>query len=198
MADVSITLVKQLREKTQAGMMDCKAALEEAGGEIEKAEEILRIKRKTIAEKKGETRQAGHGVVGTYTHGGGRIGVMVELRCETDFVAMNDSFQELLKDLCLQVAASNPSVVERSEVDQAAVEKEREILTTQLHEEGKPEERIPQILEGMMEKKFYKENVLLEQPFIKEPKMSVGELVADVSGKTGEKIVVRRIARFEA
>ena len=197
MAGVTIDMVKALREKTQAGMMDCKNALEEAGADMTRAEEILRVKRKTIADKKGATREAGVGVIATYTHGEGRIGSMVELRCETDFVARGEDFQRMLKDLCLQIAASSPLVVERSQMDQDVLDKEREIYAEQMREQGKDEQRIPQIIEGMLEKNFFKNSVLLEQAFVKDPSTSIGDMISDLSGRTGEKVVIRRFARFE-
>lgn len=198
MSNITAADVKKLRDLTQAGMMDCKEALAEAGGDIEKAQDLLRARRKTIADKKGATRETGHGVVGTYTHMGGRIGTMVELRCETDFVARNDEFAGLLKDLCLHVAAASPLVVRREDLDPAVIEKEREVFTMQAREQGLPEDKISHIVEGMMEKNFFKQQVLLEQAFVKDTDTTVGDLVKDVSGKTGEKIEVKRIARFEA
>jgi elongation factor Ts len=198
MAEVTLEQVKELRHRTKAGMMDCKKALAEAEGDLTKAEELLRARRKVIADKATATREAGVGVIGTYTHHGSRIGAMVEVRCETDFVAQNEAFQALVKDLCLQIAASAPQVVERAELDQQVIDREREVLIETLKEEGKPENMLARIAEGMLEKAFYKTAVLLEQDYVKDPKRTVGDLVSEVSGTTGEKVVVRRFARFEA
>ena len=197
MGEVTLDRIKELRERTMAGMMDCKKALAEAEGDLERAEELLRVRKKSIAARASATREAGVGCISTYTHLGGRIGSMVELRCESDFVSQNEVFQALLKDLCLQVAASAPEVVERSQLDQSTIERERDLIMANLKDEGKPENMIPRIAEGMLEKNFYQSSVLMEQPYVKDPARTVGELVEETSGTTGEKIVVRRFARFE-
>jgi len=187
--------VKQLRDKTGAGMMDCKKALQEADGDMEKAIDILRTSGAAKAAKRAE-RATNHGTLGSYLHFGGRIGVLVELNCETDFVASTDDFQQLAKDLAMHVAAANPMAVRSEDIPEAVVAKEREIYLEQVKAEGKPENIQEKIVEGKL-KKFFKENVLLEQPFVKDPDKSVEALVTEVSAKTGENIDVARFARME-
>ena len=187
--------VKQLRDKTGAGMMDCKKALQEADGDMEKAIDILRTSGAAKAAKRAE-RATNHGTLGSYLHFGGRIGVLVELNCETDFVASTDDFQQLAKDLAMHVAAANPMAVRPEDIPEAVVAKEREIYLEQVKAEGKPENIQEKIVEGKL-KKFFKENVLLEQPFVKDPDKSVEALVTEISAKTGEKIGVARFARME-
>ena len=188
-------LVMELRAKTGAGMMDCKKALEEAGGDIAKAEELLRVKYASRAEKRAE-RAAGQGVIETYVHFNGRVATMVELNSETDFVANTAEFRQLAKDLALHVASAKPIAVRIEDVPADIVERERRVYRAQVAEEKKPEAVREKIVEGKL-KKFYQENVLLEQPFVKDDKVTVGELVKALSGKTGEKVEVRRFARFE-
>ena len=191
---ISAQMVKELRERTGAPMMDCKAALSEAGGDADKAVELLRKKGLAKAAKKAG-RKAGDGVVASYIHAGGKIGVLVEVNCETDFVARTDDYQQLVKDVAMHIAAADPSFVRREEVTDEVLEKERRLYREQALEEGKPEAVVDRIVEGKM-KKFYGEAVLLEQPFVKNPDVTVEQLVAEKVGKLGENIQVRRFARF--
>jgi len=192
---VTAEMVKELRERTGAGMMDCKRALVACEGDIEKAIDELRAKGLAKAAKKAG-RVASEGVVTSYIHGGGRIGVLLELNCETDFVAKNDAFKQLAHDLAMQVAAANPEFVRREEVSTDDLDREREVLRAQALEEGKPEKVIEKMVEGRIEK-YYKERCLLEQPFIKDPDKTVQELVHELVAKIGENISVRRFARYE-
>ena len=187
--------VADLRAKTGAGMMDCKKALEESGGDAAKAEELLRVKYAARAEKRSD-RAAGQGVIEIYLHFNGRVGTMVELNSETDFVANTAEFRQLAKDLALHVASAKPIAVRIEDVPADLIERERRVYRAQVAEEKKPEAVREKIIEGKL-KKFYQENVLLEQPFVKDDKVTVGELVKALSGKTGEKVEVRRFARFE-
>lgn len=192
MSDVSPTLVKQLREKTNAGMMDCKKALVEAGGDLEKAEDILRKKGIASASKKA-SRSVKEGVVASYIHLHGKVGVLVEVNCETDFVAKNDIFRELVKDLTLHIAAAHPIYVVRNEVPEAVVEREREIYREQV--KGKPANVVEKIVDGKLDK-FYGSVCLLDQAFIKDPDKTIKDLVASKIAELGENIVIRRFARF--
>jgi elongation factor Ts len=192
MSDVSPTLVKQLREKTNAGMMDCKKALVEAGGDLEKAEDILRKKGIASASKKA-SRSVKEGVVASYIHLHGKVGVLVEVNCETDFVAKNDIFRELVKDLTLHIAAAHPIYVVRDEVPEAVVEREREIYREQV--KGKPANVVEKIVDGKLDK-FYGSVCLLDQAFIKDPDKTIKDLVASKIAELGENIVIRRFARF--
>ena len=193
-ADAS--LVKQLRDRTGAGVMDCKVALQATNGELEGAVEYLRKKGLSDAAKK-QHREARDGVVAAYIHPGAKLGVLIEVGCETDFVAKTESFQELVKDLSMQVAASNPTYVAREDVPAAVLEKERQIYRDQMADQKKPPHIVDKIVEGKLEK-FFSEQCLLEQPFVKDPsgKTKVGDLVASTTAKTGERVVVRRFARF--
>uniref|UniRef100_A0A7V5XHX7 Elongation factor Ts n=1 Tax=Thermodesulfobacterium geofontis TaxID=1295609 RepID=A0A7V5XHX7_9BACT len=195
MAEVSLELVKQLRERTAAGFMDCKKALEEAQGDIEKAIDILRKKGLAIATKRA-AKETLEGVVAAYIHSNKKIGVLVEVNCETDFVARTSEFQEFAHNLAMQIAATNPIAVSREQVPLEILEREKNIYTEQLKEAGKPENIIPKIVEGKLEK-FYKENVLLEQPFIKNPDLTIQDLLNELMAKTGEKIVIKRFCRFQ-
>lgn len=195
MAEVTAAMVKELRERTGAGMMDCKRALAETGGNLDKAADYLREKGLAAAAKKAG-RVAAEGIVEAYIHGGGRIGVLIEVNCETDFVAKTGEFRSFVRDLAMQVAASRPEYVRREEVPPAVVTKEREILAAQAANEGKPEKIIQRMVDGRLEK-FYKENCLLEQPFIKNPDITVQQLVTEMIAKIGENISVRRFARYE-
>jgi elongation factor Ts len=199
MADITAAAVKQLREKTGAGMMECKNALVEAEGNEEKAIEILR-KRGLASAKKREGRIAAEGIVGQYIHMGGKVGVLVEVNCETDFVARGDEFQQLVKDIAMHIAAAEPRYVTREEIPAEALDKEREIARAQAKNDpknaSKPDQVIDKIVEGRLNK-FYEEAVLLDQPFVKEPAKTVGELVTEKVAKTGEKITVRRFARYK-
>jgi len=194
MAEITAAAVKELREKTGAGMMDCKKALGEAGGDMEKAVDWLRQKGLSAAAKKAG-RAATEGAVSSYIHGNGRIGVLVEVNCETDFVARNEGFQELVKDIAMHIAAAAPMYVRREEVDPSVLERELDVYRGQLREQGKPEKIWDKILEGKKEK-FYQDICLLEQPFVKDPDMKVQDLVNAAVAKIGENITVRRFARF--
>ncbi len=192
---ISAKDVAELRQKTGAGMMDCKKALEENSGDMAKAGEWLRAKGILKAEKR-EGREVKEGQIAVYHHHNGRIAVLVEVNCETDFVARTDEFQHLCKDIAMHVASSAPLAVRIEDIPADLVERERRIYTEQVAAEGKPEAVRAKIVEGKL-KKFYSENALLEQPFVKDPDKSVGELVKTASGKTGENIVVRRFVRFQ-
>jgi elongation factor Ts len=189
--------VKDLRERTGAGVMDCKAALEAAQGDLQGAVEYLRKKGLADAAKKSH-RDARDGVVVSYIHPGAKIGVLVEVNCETDFVARTEDFQQLVKDIAMQVAAANPSYVAREEVPGAVVEKEREIYRQQMADQKKPPQVIDKIIEGKLEK-FYAESCLLEQPFIRDAtgKTRLKDMVDQATAKMGERIVVKRFARFQ-
>ena len=187
--------VADLRAKTGAGMMDCKKALEESGGDAAKAEELLRVKYAARADKRAD-RAAGQGVIEIYLHFNGRVGTMIELNSETDFVANTAEFRQLAKDLALHVASARPIAVRIEDVPADIIERERRVYAAQVAEEKKPEAVRQKIVDGKL-KKFYQENVLLEQPFVKDDKMTVGDLVKALSGKTGEKVEIRRFARFE-
>jgi elongation factor Ts len=191
---ITASMVKELRERTGAGMMDCKKALQEANGDIEKAIEILRKKGLSKAAKKAG-RVAAEGVVEAYIHGG-RIGVLVEVNTETDFVAKNEEFRDFVKDVAMQIAAQNPKYVSREEVPADVIEKEKEILKEQALNEGKPEHIVEKMIEGRIEK-FYKEVCLLEQPFIKDPDKTINELLTEKIARIGENIVIRRFVRYE-
>ena len=195
MTDVSTALVKELRERTGAGIVNCKKALAEHGGDIEKAIDFLREKGLAAAAKKAG-RAAQQGVVGSYIHGGGKIGVLVEVNCETDFVARTEEFQRLVKDVAMQVAAANPRCVRRKEISDAELERERTVYRVQAEESGKPAKVIEKIVAGKVEK-FYGENCLLEQAFIRDPGKTVQDVVNEAVGRTGENIVVNRFSRFQ-
>ena len=192
--DVSANAVKELREKTGAGFMDCKKALAETGGDLEKAVDYLRQKGVAAAAKKAD-RIATDGAVGAYVHPGGKIGVLLEINCETDFVARNAEFQALLKDVAMQIAAANPRYVRREEVPTEEYEKEIAIYRQQALDSGKPEKVVEKIVDGKMER-FYSEVCLLEQAFIKDPDRKVMDIVNDAIARLGENIRVRRFARY--
>jgi elongation factor Ts len=197
MANISAQLVKELREKTGAGMMECKKALEDAGGNIEEAVTLLRKRGVAAAESK-VGRATSEGLVGSYIHPGGRVGVLIEVNCETDFVAATEEFKELVKDLAMQIAGS-PTLarwVRREEVPANALDKERDILRSQAEATGKPANVIEKIVEGKLSK-FYSENVLLEQPYIKNPDQTVEEYLKSKIAVLKENIQVRRFVRFE-
>ncbi|HEX5757893.1 MAG TPA: translation elongation factor Ts [Thermoanaerobaculia bacterium] len=191
---ITAQMVKELRERTGAGMMDCKAALGEAGADMEKAIDLLRTRGLAAAAKKAG-RVAAEGAVGSYIHAGGKIGVLVEVNCETDFVARTDQFQELVRDIALHIAAAEPRFIVRDEVTPEVLERERAIFREQALASGKPAPVVDRIVEGKLEK-YYTEQVLLEQPFVKDPDKTVGQLVQERIAKIGENIVVRRFARF--
>lgn len=194
MAEISAKDVKELRDRTGAGMMECKGALTEAGGDMERAIDILRAKGAAKAAKRAE-RETKEGSVGSYIHMGGRIGVLVEVGCETDFVARNDEFQKLVRDIAMHIAAASPVAVRREDFPAELVDRERAVYLEQTKESGKPEQIWNKIVDGKLEK-FYAEQALLEQPFVKNPDITVGQLVTDAAARTGEKIEVRRFARF--
>ena len=191
---IDASVVKELREKTGAGMMDCKKALVETSGNIDKAVDYLRKSGIAKAEKKGD-RTAKEGLVFSYIHHGGRLGVLVELNCETDFVAKTDGFSDLAHNIAMQIAATSPLSVSREDIDQKLLDKEKEIFTDQAKESGKPKEIIGKIVEGRVEK-FYAESCLIEQQFIKDPDRKIGDLITDAVSTLGENIVINRFARF--
>ncbi len=193
--EITSAMVKELRERTQAGMMDCKKALMETQGNMEKAIEYLREKGLAANAKKAG-RIAAEGLVDSYIHMGGKIGVLLEVNCETDFVAKTDAFKNLCHDLALQIAASNPLFVSKEDVPHENLDKEKEILRAQALNEGKPEKIVERMVEGRIEK-YYKEVCLLEQPFVKNPDITVQALVNEVALASGEKISVRRFTRYE-
>lgn len=192
---VTMEMVKELRERTGAGVMDCKKALAETNGDVEKAAEYLREKGIAAAAKKA-SRIAAEGLVHSYIHMGGRIGVLVEVNCETDFVAKTDDFKDLVNDIALHIAAMKPEYLDRTEVSGDAIEKEREILTAQALNEGKPANIVEKMVTGRLEK-FYAEKVLMEQPFVKDDSKTISELVTEKVAKIGENIKIRRFVRFE-
>jgi elongation factor Ts len=193
--EVSAAAVKELREKTGAGMMDCKKALAECGGELDKAVDYLRQKGLAAAAKKA-SRSATDGAVGAYVHPGGKIGVLVELNCETDFVARTVEFQNLLKDIAMQIAAANPRYLRAEEVPSERLTKEREIYRQQALESGKPEQVIEKIVDGKMHR-FYSEVCLLEQAFIKDPERKVADILTEAVARLGENIQVKRFSRYQ-
>ncbi len=195
MANISAAQVKELREKTGAPMMDCKQALTEAKGDLEQAIVLLRKKGVSVAAKKA-TRVTSEGSVGYYIHAGGKIGVLVEVNCESDFVARTDDFKGLVHDIAMHIAATDPRFIRKDDVTPEAFEKEKDIYRAQAATTGKPAPVIEKIVEGKMAK-FYEEVCLYEQPFIKEQTITVGQLIATVIGKLGENISVRRFARFK-
>jgi elongation factor Ts len=193
--EITAQMVKQLRERTGAGMMDCKQALNETKGDMENAVDFLRKKGLAAAAKKAG-RITAEGAVGSYIHGGGKIGVLVEVNCETDFVARTEPFQELVRDIAMHIAASDPRAVRREEVTQDLLDREKAIFTEQALASGKPANVVEKIVAGKMEK-YFSEFVLLEQPFVKNPDQTVGQLIAERVGKIGENIQVRRFVRFK-
>ena len=199
MAEITGAAVKALREKTGAGMMECKKALTEANGNEEQAVEILRKRGMATAGKKAG-RVAAEGAVGSYIHMGGKVGVLVEVNCETDFVARTEEFQALVKDIAMHIAAAEPRYVSRDEVESGVLDKEREITRAQIANDpknaNKPEQVVEKIVEGRLNK-FYEEAVLLDQPFVKDPAKTINELLTEKIAKTGERITVRRFTRYK-
>lgn len=193
--EVNARQVQELRAKTGAGIMDCKKALAEEQGDFEKAMEYLRKKGLAASAKKAG-RVASEGLVGSYIHAGGKIGVMVEVNCETDFVGRNEDFQRFVKDVSMHIAAANPQYVQRADVPQELIDKEKEILAAQVAEEGKPANVVEKIVEGRLSK-YFKDICLLEQPFVRETDKSVEQILSELVAKIGEKIVVRRFVRFQ-
>ena len=195
MAEITAALVKELRERTGAGMMDCKKALSATDGDLEKAIDFLREKGLAAAAKKAG-RVAAEGLVEAYIHGGGRIGVLVEVNCETDFVAKTDAFKELVKDIAMHIAATNPSYLKREEVPTAELEHAQAVLAEQARNEGKPEKIIEKMVAGRIEK-YYKEVCLMEQPFVKDPDKTISDLITESIAKIGENISIRRFTRYQ-
>ena len=193
--EISASQVKELREKTGVGIMDCKQALKESKGNIEQAIEFLRKKGIATAKKRGG-RQTSEGLVQSYIHAGGKIGVLVEVNCETDFSAKTDDFTTFAKDVAMQIAATNPISLDRDGIPPETLKKEMDIYATQAKESGKPEKVVEKIVEGKM-KKFYSEVCLLEQAYVKNPDITIQDLVNDLMAKTGENIVINRFARFQ-
>lgn len=192
---ISAQMVKELRERTGAGMMDCKKALTATQGDMDKAVDYLREKGLSVAAKKAD-RLAAEGLVEAYIHGGGRIGVLVEVNCETDFAAKSEDFRSFVKDIAMQIAAANPAYVSREEVPAAVLEHEKEVLRVQALNEGKPAHIVEKMIVGRLEK-YYQEVCLLDQPFIKDPDKSVKDVLTECIAKIGENIVIRRFARFQ-
>ncbi len=193
--EIPAKLVAELRARTGAGMMDCKKALEETDGDLEKAVDVLRTKGAAKADKRAG-REASEGVIGSYVHFDGSVGVLVELNSETDFVARTEDFKALAKDIAVHIAATSPLAVRIEDLPAELVARERRVYESQVAEQKKPENIRAKIVDGMM-RKFYEERVLLEQKFVKDDKRTVGELVKELSGKTGEKVGIRRFARLE-
>jgi elongation factor Ts len=193
--EIPAKLVKELRERTNAGFSDCRAALVEANADIEKAIDVLRKKGQAAAAKKA-TREASEGLIGHYIHAGGKIGVIVEVNCESDFVARTEAFQQLCHDLAMHIAAVDPRYVRREEVTPEILEKEREIYNAQARAAGKPDQIIPKIVQGKMEK-FYEDTCLYEQHYIKDETQTIGEMIGAAVAKLGENIAIRRFARFK-
>lgn len=195
MTTISAAKVKELRNATGAGMMDCKQALIEAKGDFDKAIEVLR-KKGLAALKKRAGRTAREGLIEAYVHAGGRLGVLIEINCETDFVARSQDFKEFAHDIAMQVAASNPLYISREEISPEVIEKEREIVRLQTLNEGKPEAVVEKIVEGRLEK-FFEEVCLLEQPFVKDLNLKVQDVLSSLAGKIGENIIIRRFSRYQ-
>ena len=193
--EVTAAMVKELRERTGAGMLDCKKMLVEANGDMEKAIDFLREKGLAAAAKKAG-RIAAEGLVDSYIHMGGKIGVLLEVNCETDFVANTDRFRALVHDVAMHIAAAKPEYLDRADVPTANLEKEKEILRAQALNEGKPEKIVERMVEGRIEK-YYKEVCLMEQPFVKDPDKTIKDLISDATVAIGEKISIRRFVRFE-
>lgn len=192
---ITSKMVKDLRDKTQAGMMDCKKALEKTDGDMEKAVDLLRQKGLTVAAKRAG-RATSEGVIETYIHAGGKLGVMVELGCETDFVAKNDDFREFARDIAMHIAAANPISISREDVPEAVVAREKDIYVQQALDSGKPEAIVEKMVSGKVEK-FLAEIVLLEQKFVKNPDLSIQDLLNELVGKIGENISIKKFARFQ-
>lgn len=195
MAEITAAMVKDLREKTGVGMMDCKKALQETDGDFDKALDVLRKKGIAKAAKRAD-REAKEGTVASYIHPGSNLGVLVEVNCETDFVANTDGFNEFAKNVAMHIAAASPVAVRREEVDRAEVDKEMEILKEQALASGKPENIVEKIVQGRIEK-FYSEVVLLEQPYVREPEKTIQDLLNETIAKVGENVSIKRFARFK-
>jgi elongation factor Ts len=198
MSDVEMDEIKELRERTGAGLMDCREALRETNGDMQASVKYLREKGKEVLDEK-SGRKTKEGSIGTYTHAEGKGGVIVEVNCETDFVSQNEEFTELVNELCLQIYGMKPSVIERDDLDEDVVNEQKELFEKEAREEGKPDNVIDQIVEGKMEKKFFKEHVLLEQPYFRDDdgEQTVEDMIQEYALKFGENISVRRFERFE-
>lgn len=192
---ITSQMVKELRDKTNAGMMDCKKALTETGGDMEKAVDFLRQKGLAVAQKRAG-RATSEGVIETYIHAGGKLGVMVEIGCETDFVAKNDGFIEFAKNIAMHIAASSPVSIKREEVPEELIERERNIYKQQALDSGKPENIVDKIVAGKMDK-FYSESCLMEQKFVKDPDLSIQDILNQLVATLGENISIKRFARFQ-
>ncbi len=195
MAAISATMVKQLREKTGAGMMDCKNALSECDGDMDQAVDFLRKKGLATAQKRAG-RAMTEGIIQSYIHLGGKLGVLVEVNCETDFVARSDDFQEFAKNISMHIAASNPLGIQAEDVPEDMVKKEKEIYRAQALEMGKPENVIDKIVEGKL-KKFFTDNCLMNQPYVRDPDKTISDLLTELIGKIGENITIKRFVRFQ-
>ena len=193
--DITAKMVKELRDTSGAGMMDCKKALTECGGDMDKAMDYLRTKGIASASKK-EGRATSEGLVSSYIHGGGKVGVLIEVACETDFVARTDDFQEFVRNVAMHIAATSPIAVTREEVDSSLIEKEKEIYREQMKEQNKPEAIINKIVDGKVDK-YYSEIVLLEQKYVKDPDMTIADYVNSVIGSLGENMAIKRFSRFQ-
>ena len=193
--EITAEKVKELRDKTNAGMMDCKKALKETDGDLEKAVVYLREKGLAVARKRAD-RVASEGVIQSYIHTGGKLGVMLEVNCETDFVAKTPEFNEFAKNLAMQIAAASPMAIGREDLDPESVEKEKGILMAQARETGKPENVLEKMVEGRL-KKFFGEVCLLEQPFVKNPDMTIQDYLNEMRAKTGENVIIRRFIRYQ-
>jgi elongation factor Ts len=195
MTEISAQMVKELRDKSGAGIMDCKQALKECGGDIEKSIDFLRKKGLATAQKKAG-RDASEGRIESYIHMGGKIGVLVEVNCETDFVAKNDDFIEFCKNIAMHIAASAPEAIVPDDLPKDVCDRERKVYEDQVREMGKPENMIDKIVDGKMEK-FYKDACLLTQPYVKDPKLSIQDVITEVVAKVGENVVIKRFSRFQ-
>ena len=193
--EITAALVRELREKTNAGMMDCKQALQETSGNMDKAVDLLRQKGLATAMKRAG-KQASEGLVHAYIHAGGRMGVLVEVNCETDFAAKSQDFQDFVKNIAMQIAATNPMGVSKEDVPQEAIERERAIYLAQARESGKPDNILEKMVDGKM-RKYFQEVVLLEQAYVKEPDKTIQDYLNELLAKTGEKILIRRFVRFQ-
>ena len=193
--EITSKMVKELRDKTNAGMMDCKKALTETSGDMEKAVDFLRLKGLAVAQKRAD-RATSEGAVETYIHAGGKLGVMVEIGCETDFVAKSDMFQEFSKDIAMHIAASSPLAIKREDIPENLVSREREIFKTQAMESGKPENIAEKMVTGKIDK-YFSEVTLMEQKFVKNPDVSIQDLLNEIVAKIGENISIKRFARFQ-
>lgn len=195
MSEISAAMVKELRDKTGSGIMDCKQALKENDGDVEKALDFLRKKGLATAQKR-SARDANEGVIQSYIHMGGKIGVLVEINCETDFVAKNDDFQEFSRNVAMHIAAAAPMGLAPEDISDDVIAREREIYKERALEQGKPENIVDKIVDGQIEK-FYKDSCLMSQPYIKDPKVTISDLLTETIAKIGENIQIRRFARFQ-